>query len=150
MELKDYAIIEGEEIDLFLDRRSLGDPQRGRSPEYKFKIRLHGSVNDIGHINMRLGDDEKVIQYIGHIGYGIDEAFRSNKYAAKACTLLKQVARSHGMDRVIITCNPDNFASRRICEVIGAELLEIVDIPVTASAYSEEEPQKCRFLWRVK
>jgi len=28
-------------------------------------------------------------------------------YAAKACIILKSLARKHGMDKLIITCNPD-------------------------------------------
>ena len=33
------------------------------------------------------------------------------------------------MEKLIITCNPDNFPSRKTCEHIGAKLNAIVDLP---------------------
>ena len=48
---------------------------------------------------------------------------------------------------MIITCNPDNYASRRICENIGARLIE--DIPETSDAYTLNETQKCRYEWTL-
>ena len=51
----------------------------------------------IGHINLRIGNTEKILKYIGHIGYGIDEQYRSNKFAAKACKLVKKVAKEKGL-----------------------------------------------------
>ena len=36
--------------------------------------------------------------------------------------LLLPLARRHGLQTVWITCNPDNWASRRTCELAGAEL----------------------------
>jgi len=44
-----------------------------------------------------------------------------------------------------ITCNPDNAASRRTCELAGAVLVEIVDLPEDIDMYQEGERQKCRY-----
>ncbi len=149
MKLYHYDLIQGKEIDIKLLSKSSGDKEKKRSPEYKFQLQLHGQDKAIGHINLRLGQDEKVIKYIGHIGYGVDQAYRGNKYSVKACLLIKQVLKDHGIGAVIITCNPDNYASRNTCEVIGAQLIEIVDVPKTLDIYSEEEAKKCRYEWSI-
>lgn len=150
MQLKDYNVIYGSEIDVKLESKSSGDPIKKRSPEYKFKILLHNTETIIGHINVRFGDDEKIVNYIGHIGYGIDEGYRGHKYSAKACDLIKEVLIDHNVDSVIITCNPDNYSSRKTCERIGAKLIEIIDIPKESDAYSETETSKCRYEWSIK
>ncbi len=59
------------------------------------------------------------------------------------------VIKDNLLNKVIITCNPDNFASRSICESIGAKLIEIIDIPTSSDAYSKIEPQKCRYEWII-
>jgi hypothetical protein len=46
-----------------------------------------------------------------------------------------------------ITCNPDNWPSRKTCEWIGATLVEIVDLPPENDQYKEGERQKCRYRW---
>ena len=50
------------------------------------------------------------------------------------------------MSRLWITCNPDNLASRRTCERLGAKLVETVPIPKTHTFYQRGERAKCRFL----
>jgi len=66
--------------------------------------------------------------YGGHIGYRIEEIYRGNNYDSKACKIIKNVAIAHGMNRLIITCNPENFPSRKTCEKAGLKLKEIVDL----------------------
>lgn len=150
MELIHFDKLSDGEVDVVLYEKSNGDEIRGFSPEYKFHILLHESDTIIGHINLRLGNAEKIMKYIGHIGYGIDEQYRGNKYAAKACELIKDVAIKNEMKKVIITCNPDNYASRKTCENIGAKLIEVINIPETSDAYSPSEVQKCRYEWEFK
>jgi tagatose 1,6-diphosphate aldolase len=149
MELKDYQALGDKEIDIIINKKSSGDVSKGRVPEYKFKILLKNTNIVIGHINLRLGNSEKIVNYIGHIGYGIEEQYRGNKFAAKACNIIKEVLKDNSMNKVIITCNPDNYASRKICETIGAKFIEIVDIPETSDAYSADETQKCRYEWII-
>lgn len=148
MNLKDYNKIIGSEIDLKMLSKSIGNPAKRRSPEYKFQVLLHKTDTVIGHINLRFGDDEKITQYIGHVGYGIDKSYRGHRYAMKACELLRVVLKDYQIESLIITCNPDNYPSRNTCELLGAELLDIVDIPQYSVAYSETEKRKCRYQWR--
>jgi predicted acetyltransferase len=46
---------------------------------------------------------------------------------------------------VWITCDPDNIASRKTCELAGARLVEIVDLPEDTDMYREGMRQKCRY-----
>ena len=143
MFLKDYDNLSDGEIYLKILSKNNGDIEKERCPEYKFQIFLHKSQVAIGHINLRFGEDEKLLKYLGHIGYGINEEFRGNKYSQKACKLITQVLNDHHVNRIIVTCNPDNFPSRKICENLELNLLEIADTRV----YSENEPKKCIYEW---
>lgn len=82
--------------------------------------------------------------YGGHIAYCVAPEYCGHHYASRACRLLLPLAHLHGLDPLWITCNPDNFASRRTCELAGAQLVEIVDLPEDTDMYQEGERQKCR------
>lgn len=44
---------------------------------------------------------------------------------------------------LIITCNPDNYASRKTCEYVGGELPEIVEWPEENDMRKNGEFEKC-------
>lgn len=56
------------------------------------------------------------VYYFGHIGYHVDPPWRGHHYAARACALLAPLIAVAGKSSVVITADPDNFASRRTCE----------------------------------
>ena len=90
----------------------------------------------IGYCDLRIGHNEKT--YIGgNIGYGIKGEYRGHHYAAKACELLFKQAKKHSMDYLIITCDPENIASSRICEIAGGKFLEIATVPKDNEMYAE-------------
>ena len=100
-------------------------------------------------VNLRLGYTAHLVKYGGHIGCGIDEPYRGNRYAAKACNHILPVAQDYGMDVLWITCNPDNWVSRRTCEILGCTFVEIVDLPQDNEMYQKGERQKCRYRWII-
>ena len=65
--------------------------------------------------------------------------------AEKACRLLFEEAKRYHFPYVIITCNPDNYASKRTLERLGGDLLEVVDLPPDNDMYQNGERQKCIF-----
>jgi tagatose 1,6-diphosphate aldolase len=83
--------------------------------------------------------------YGGHLAYGVHTDFRGHHYASRACRLLLPLAKRHGMSELWITCNPDNLASRRTCELAGGIFIEIVGLPEDIDMYQEGERQKCRY-----
>jgi len=139
-------LVDGE-VELHLIERTGPDPARNRVPAYRFEIRVRGE--HVGTASLRVGGGEYVEKYAGHIGYGIDAAFRGHRYAARATKLLFDVARRHEMHTLWITCNPENVASRRTCELVGGELVDIVDLPPETDMYQEGERQKCRYRIRL-
>lgn len=116
-----------EEISLRQVELAPDDPQRKWDPAFHFDILDRAGVQ-IGGCNLRLGHSE-ALYYAGNIGYQIDEPYRGHHYAGKACELLFQLARRQGMEYVIIVCAPGNQPSRKTCEWLGGELLEIAELP---------------------
>lgn len=148
-EFIDIKRIIGKEIDLVCIKKKPENKKERFLPTYVFKMVLHRTDMEVGHIDLRVGQNDRIF-YGGNIGYGVNEEHRGHRYAAKACLLLRELALNHGMDHVIITNNPDNMPSRRTCEIIGAKLIEIVDLPEDNDMYKEGERQKCRYLWDIK
>jgi tagatose 1,6-diphosphate aldolase len=103
-----------------------------------------------GGISLRVGNNPDLEMYGGHIGYNVYPPVRGNHYAERACRLLLPLARAHGLRRIWITCNPDNFASRRTCERLGCRFAEIVPVPPEHPLYQRGDIEKCRYwldLW---
>jgi predicted acetyltransferase len=133
------------ELELAVKELYEGDPTANRVPAYKFKMTLVGDVQEIGRIDLRIGNTHHLLMYGGHIGYGVEPEYRGHHYAARAVKLLIPLACSHGMTTLWITCNPDNVASRRTCELAGAQFIEIVDLPQDTDMYQAGERIKCRY-----
>jgi tagatose 1,6-diphosphate aldolase len=141
-------LIDGDLV-LVLNEKYPGDPAINYVPAYKFKMTLGNQPEEIGNIELRIGNTDSIVLYGGHIAYGVEPAYRGHHYAARACRLLLPLARSHGLTTIWITCNPDNYASRRTCELAGATFVEIVDLPEDNDMYLRGEQQKCRYRLEV-
>lgn len=118
-------------------------------PAYLFDIVFHDGTR-IGQIDLRLSDSEPLILYGGQVGYGIDRAYRGHSYALEACRLLKTVAMAHQYHQLWITCNPDNEASIRTCEKLGAVFIERLSIPKGTELWRRGDREKLRYLWRLE
>jgi tagatose 1,6-diphosphate aldolase len=141
----DPGWLEDDDLRLVLVKTKAGEPDLGYVPAYFFSMMRHGQDDEIGSINLRVGNTPHLILYGGHIGYGVAPAYRGHRYAARACKLLLPLARQHGLTTLWITCNPDNIASRKTCERLGADLIEIVDLPEDSDMYQRGERQTCRY-----
>jgi tagatose 1,6-diphosphate aldolase len=146
VEFHDPGELVDRDLELVLVEKRPGDPSIGYVPAYRFKMKRAGrDGEELGSIELRVGNTERLVKYGGHIGYGVRPEHRGNRYAARACRLLLPLARSHDMQTLWITCNPDNIASRKTCELVGARLVEIVDLPEGSDMYQEGERKKCRY-----
>ncbi|MBU5593152.1 GNAT family N-acetyltransferase [Clostridium sp. MSJ-4] len=145
-QFKDFDFLTDGEIDLKIEDKIPPNEKKGYVPAYKYRITMHNSNESIGNIDIRIGYNENTY-YGGNIGYRIEEDYRGNNYAAKACKIIKQIAIAHGMDRLIITCNPNNFPSRMTCEKASLKLKEIVDLPLHNDMYQKGERQECIYEW---
>jgi predicted acetyltransferase len=121
-----------------------GNPQRGLAPFYHFHI--IAAETEVGFINLRVGNSEHVQMFAGHIGYTVEEPFRGRGYARQACHALAPFVRSI-YPAVIITCDPDNYASIRTIEKLGAQFVEEVAVPARDPMYDRGARIKRRYRW---
>lgn len=136
------------EIDLFPLRLYPPEEALGFGACYDYLIAPHGTRREAGRISLRLGESEGVY-YFGHIGYHIDPPYRGHGWARKACNLLKPLLETTGKESVVITCDTDNWPSRRTCEHLGCQLERIVDVPMSLRRRYEISAVKCRYIWRL-
>ncbi len=141
----DPGKLQDGDLELVLAHKSPADEAKNLVPAYIFDMRHVASSQRVGGISLRVGDTHHITHYAGHLGYGVAEGFRGHHYAARGCRLLLPLARAHGINPLWITCNPDNRASRRTCELAGATLVEVVDPPGHADMYKRGERRKCRY-----
>jgi len=134
-----------DDLILQLVERAPGDPMGEFVPTYRFKMTRQDRTVEMGRIDLRIGYTHNLLMYGGQIGYRVHQDYRGHHYAARSVRLLVPLARAHKLGNLWITCNPDNWASRRACEMAGLELVEIVDIPPHIDMYYQGERQKCRY-----
>ncbi|HSU54628.1 MAG TPA: GNAT family N-acetyltransferase [Candidatus Dormibacteraeota bacterium] len=128
-------------------RISPGDEKRGYAPFYSYRI-LAPDGSDAGHINFRIGDSVHIHMFAGHIGYEVLERFRGRRFAFQACKAIAPLVRQIYPD-VIITCDPDNFGSKRTIERLGAMFIDEVPVPRDEPAYERGSRRKRRYRWVV-
>ena len=121
-----------------------GDALHGLVPSYHFRIVVNGA--EVGHLNLRVGHSDHVWLVAGHIGYEIAAAHRGQRYALSACRALAPFARSLG-PVWILTCDPENGASRRTLELLGVAFLGEVPVPWHDPHYARGSRTKLRFQW---
>jgi len=121
------------------------DEPRGFVPAYHFRIVLWEGV-DVGHVNFRIGDTEHVLLCAGHIGYAINPDQRGRGYAFEACQAIAPFVRKL-RETAIITADPDNFASLRTIEKLGARFLNEILVPVDDPHYLHGSRFKRRYEW---
>lgn len=137
----DTAFLKNDEIQLLLEKTVDGDETRNWVPAYHFAISSPSGAK-MGKCDLRIGYNDN-LYYGGHIGYTVFPEYRGNHYAGKACLLLFQLAQKHNMEYLYITCNPDNYASRKTCEFAGGKLLKIAELPEGNDMRDNGEFEKC-------
>ena len=113
-------------------------------PAYTFIVRLVDRSVDLGRIVLRVGNTDHVLLCAGHLGYTGHPEHCGHRYAARACRLLVPLARRHGLRALWVTCNPENTASRRTCELAGGKLVEVMSLPEDTELYQRGERRTCR------
>lgn len=144
---QDTSHLSDGEIQLLLRQYQWGSAYVGELPSYFFKIVDATEMRrELGHCDLRVGMHPE-IAYSGHVGYRVYRPHRGNHYALKATRLLLHFAYELGLGECIITCNPDNAASRRTLEELGGRLVATVDVPADSACYRAGDRVKCQFLF---
>lgn len=122
----------GKTLTLRIIQKYNGDSEM--LPFYYWNI-YNGDI-PVGKISLRIGQNFHSY-YNGNIGYEIDKAYRGCGYAYIACCMILKAAKAHNMDNLIITCDESNIASYKTIEKLGAELIEICNVPKEYFAWRE-------------
>lgn len=78
-----------------------------------------GERRILGMINFRHDLNDYLAEYAGHIGFGVRPSERRKGYGKAMLTLCLEKCRERVLDRVLITCDVDNEASRRTITACG-------------------------------
>lgn len=83
-----------------------------------------GAADDdlVGFLHLRHTLNAWLLEQGGHIGYSVRPGARRRGHAVRALALGVQAAGRLGIERVLVTCDHDNEASRRTIEAGGGRL----------------------------
>lgn len=121
-----FDILENDELILKVTQKYSGDDEM--IPFYYYDIIRKSDSVTVGKISVRIGNNFHSY-YNGHIGYEVFKEYRGDDYAYKASLIVLDVARFHDMEFIYLTCDESNTASYKTIEKLGAELVEICDVP---------------------
>jgi predicted acetyltransferase len=92
----------------------------GRVPATTYWLVRQGQI--LGSSNLRHELNDYLRKFGGHIGYSIRPSQRGKGFGILILKLTLEKARQLGLDKVLVTCDDDNFASARVIEKNGGIL----------------------------
>ncbi len=114
------------------DVRSCTDPAtlpEGKVLAIQFLAVRESDGKVVAMIQIRHYFNEYLEKYGGHIGYSTCPSERRRGYAKEQLRLALPCCKELGLDRVLITCKPDNPGSRRTILANGGVYEGIVHVP---------------------
>ena len=100
-----------------------------------------GKDDRVGYCDLRIGHSA-YLYYYGNIGYRIRQQYQGNCYAYRAVRMLLEVAKKLNMDYLIITVSPENVASIKTIEKVGADYIKTVKVPIWHPLYHSERVKR--------
>ena len=88
-----------DDLEVRVRDRLPANPAKGFVPVYVFEMRVAGTGEAAGELELRIGNTDLIRNYGGHLGYRVYVPFRGRHFAARACRLVVPVARRHGLTR---------------------------------------------------
>ena len=98
-----------------------------------FLIRKHDNKL-IGMILIRYDLTEELLQFVGHIGYGIRFSEWNKGYGTLMLQLALVKAKHLGISTALITCDDDNYGSAKVMEKNGLVLQDKVSNIINGQA----------------
>ena len=93
-----------------------------RCPGKTFLLIRENDSKVVGTINLRWDLNETMLQFGGHIGYGIRPTERRKGYNKINLYLGMIEAKKVGLEKVMLTCDVDNLGSDKTLKALGGKL----------------------------
>jgi predicted acetyltransferase len=114
------------DIDSYIQRCM--DHEQGKNlPDYWVPATTYWLIDNdefVGHVNIRHKLNDQLEKIGGHIGYAIRPSKRKKGYGTKILESALSKAKERGFPKVMVTCDTDNIASRKIIEKHGGKLID--------------------------
>ena len=89
----------------------------------------------IGEFQLRTEFPPKVMQDIGSVGYAVRVSEWNKGYGTQILRRGLEIAKEHGMEKVLLTINEKNAASIHVCEKLGGKLWDTIERDNEAEGY---------------
>ena len=116
------------------------DLKEGRVPETIYWMIVDGVF--VGRVAIRHYLNENLLNVGGHIGYYVVPSKRRMGYGTKLLEYGLEKSKEMKLEKVLITCDENNIASRKIIEKCGGVLENIIK--------NGDATAKCRFWINLK
>lgn len=94
----------------------------GFVPSYLFLAMRREDNRLVGMLEIRTALTDFLLRFGGNIGYSVHPAHRGNGFAPEMLRLALEKCRALGMDRVLVTCDPENIPSAKTIQANGGVL----------------------------
>lgn len=131
-------------VTLRFERILPAEPERQIVPACQFAIIFRGE--SAGRISLRVEETRHVLGVVGHIGYEVLPAWRGRRLALQACQALAPFVRTL-LPRALLTVDPDNPASIRTIERLGAAFVGEFAVPPGDPHYASGSRRKRHYWW---
>ena len=95
--------------------------EKGLVPAYTYYLIREDDNKLVGMIDLRLGLNEYLRSFGGHIGYSVRPTERKKGYNKINLYLILQMAQIHGLKKVLITCADYNEGSKKTILSLGGK-----------------------------
>lgn len=117
-------------------------------PGFHFEMFVPASVEAVGTLLLRVDERPDTLAYAGHLAYEVAPAHRGRGYARRACALVRPLARVYLKQAWIMTA-PDNRASMRTAEALGARYVDTRELPPSSELREQGAMQVRRYCWEL-
>lgn len=83
---------------------------------------MYADDKPVAYGKLRHQLNDKLLEYGGHVGYVVRPSERGKGYGKIFLNELKKVARTMGMEELLITCDESNIGSRKVIESNNGKL----------------------------
>ena len=91
-------------------------------------VQYYGIVDGVivGRLQLRTKITPSLDVYGGNLGYGVAAPYRRKHFCTEMVRQVLPIAWSLGLDKILVGCNEDNTASRKVIEKHGGILIDSI------------------------